>query len=61
MSYVSLNFRSMDCAGCQCDGCYECASANCDICCRSENADEHCSDMYHIAENKKECDFDQIN
>lgn len=38
------NFRAMDCTGCQCDGCYECQSANCD--------------MYYIAKNKKRCDFD---
>lgn len=25
------NFRTMNCTGCQCNGCYECQSANCDI------------------------------
>ena len=52
------NFRSMDCTGCQCDGCYECQSANCDICYRAEHANENDEDMYYIAKNKKRCDFD---
>lgn len=52
------DFRSMNCAGCQCDDCYECSSANCDICYRAEFAVESLKDMYHVAENKKECDFD---
>ena len=38
--------------------CYECQSANCDICYRAEFADEHDKDMYHTVTNKKECDFD---
>lgn len=56
MSFYSLHFRSMDCLGCQCDGCFECSSANCDICCRSEEAEEWYKDMYHTG--NKECDFD---
>lgn len=55
---VNENFRTMNCAGCQCNGCYECQSANCDICCRSEYASENDKDMYHAATNKKECNFD---
>ena len=55
------NFRMMNCDGCQCNDCYECASANCDICYRAEFATEDCDDMFHVAENEKECDFDQIN
>lgn len=52
------NFRTMNFTGCQCNGCYECQSANCDICYRAEFADEHDKDMYHTVTNKKECDFD---
>ena len=51
------NFRTMNCTGCQCNGCYECSSANCDICYRAEFANEHDKDMYHTVTNKKECDF----
>ena len=52
------NFRMMNCDGCQCNECYECSSSNCDICYRAEFAVESFKDMYHVAENKKECDFD---
>ena len=52
------NFRTMNCDGCQCDDCYECASANCDICYRAEFAIEDLDDMYHVAGSRKECDFD---
>lgn len=58
MGYVSLHFRSMDCLGCQCDGCGECSSANCDICIRAETAEEYYNDMYHYSPDKKECDFE---
>ena len=51
-------FRSLECDGCQCDNCYDCQSANCDICCRAAFAEEHYSDMYHVANDAKECDFD---
>lgn len=52
------NFRTMKCKGCQCDYCHECQSANCDICYRAEFAEENYADMYHEANEKKECDFD---
>lgn len=52
------NFRSMNCEGCQCDGCYECSSANCDICYRAEFANEGDEDMYHVSECGKNCDID---
>lgn len=52
------NFRTMNCTGCQCNGCYECSSANCDICYRAEFANKNDKDMYHEMQNKKECDFD---
>nr|DAH65254.1 MAG TPA: hypothetical protein [Caudoviricetes sp.] len=48
------NFKTMNCTGCQCNGCYECSSANCDICYRAEFADEHDKDMYHTVTNKDE-------
>ena len=51
------NFRTMNCNGCQCNGCYECSSANCDICYRAEFAAENCDDMYHVTGSKKECNF----
>ena len=52
------NFRTMNCDGCQCDDCYESASANCDICYRAEFATEDLDGMYHVAGSRKECDFD---
>lgn len=52
------NFRTMDCNGCQCNDCYECASANCDICYRAEFASESDKDMYHMTAGIKNCDFD---
>lgn len=55
------NFRTMNCLGCQCDGCYECQSANCDICYRAECANKNDEDMYYAAEDEKRCNFDQIN
>lgn len=48
--------KTMNCEGCQCNGCYECSSANCDICCRAEFNDESQEDMYHSLSNR-ECDF----
>ena len=50
------NFRTMNCLGCQCDGCYECQSAN-----RAECANKNDEDMYYAAEDEKRCNFDQIN
>ena len=60
MAKSKENFRSMNCDGCQCNGCYECASANCDICYRAEIATEECEDMYHMAESgiNTDCDFE---
>ncbi len=45
--------KNKNCTGCQCDGCYECSSANCDICCRAEFNDESKEDMYHSSSNKR--------
>ena len=39
-------FQKMNCKGCQCDECFECASANCDVCYRAEFATEDLDDMY---------------
>lgn len=39
-------FRKMNCKGCQCDECFECASANCDVCYRAEFATDDLEDMY---------------
>lgn len=58
---VSINFRSLNCTGCQCDDCYGCSAANCDICHRAEFAKEGDRDMYHHVNEKKECDFDETD
>ena len=52
------NFRSLNCTGCQCDLCIACASPNCELCYRADYAEETFEDMYHMTNNKKECDFD---
>lgn len=39
-------FQKMNCKGCQCDECFECASANCDVCYRAEFATDDLDDMY---------------
>lgn len=52
------NFRSLNCAGCQCNLCIACSSPNCEICYRAEYAEDDFADMFHVVGNKKECDFD---
>lgn len=52
------NFKSLNCKGCQCDSCVDCASPNCEICYRAEYAEKDFVDMFHVVDGKKECDFD---